>query len=188
MKEQEGSITLSFKPGDLIFIRESNLAAWLIRYWTRRGAPSWEPDGFNHVAICIKGAKWLSAEPSGIKMVSITELIKRARCFYIMRYEGEQAEKASEVADIALKLAAGRPYDFLGIIGFVMHRLLNIKVDWGNKWFCSELCTQAYIEFFAKYGVCFENRDPADTTPNDMANWALRNGFRIVSVVEMLKH
>jgi len=179
--------------GDLIFVHDKGFSAWLIRFWTRRGAPQDFPQGLNHVAICVGLDRWLSAEPTGIKERTTKWLLRNASGYVVLRYEGrpiaiaDQAriDKAPVVAATwAKKLAEGRPYDFLGIVGFVLHRLLNIKVDWGNKWFCSELCCEAYLRAFDELGIPHSYRDPADTTPNDLYKWAKANGFRVVATLE----
>ena len=173
--------------GDLVFIRENTPGAWLIRFWSRKGAPEWEPEGFNHVAIMVGPDEWLSAEPTGIKRRTLSWLKKRARKAMIMRFAGRPAGIATQArinragyvaAQYAIALAEGQPYDFLGVVGFCVHRLLGVRVDWGNRWFCSELCMEAYVRAFTELGIPHSYQLPADTTPNDLARWALANGFQ----------
>ncbi|MGB9590746.1 MAG: hypothetical protein ACPL68_07660, partial [Candidatus Hydrothermia bacterium] len=59
--------------GDLIFLRNTGLLPWFIRFWTRRGAPGGHK-GYNHVAICVGNDEWLSAEPRGVALRGLGEL------------------------------------------------------------------------------------------------------------------
>jgi len=53
---------------------------------------------------------------------------------------------------------AGKGYDYLGIAGFVF----GVR-DHSNKWFCSEICTEALI-----VSGCLEHTNSAKVSPNGL--------------------
>lgn len=162
--------------GALAFFRDRGIMPWLIRFWTRRGAPAWEPGGFNHVAICIGLDRWLSAEPQGVKERTLSYLSRHSEVVIILSFAGPP-RVAFIAAQEACKAANGKRYDFLGCMGFILNRIAGFTISSRANWFCSELCSYAWMEAMAHAGVPHEYRDPADTTPNDLARWALANGF-----------
>ena len=161
--------------GDMIFLRDRGPGAAMIRFWSRRGAPKGYPDGFNHVAMCIGDDLWLSAEPSGIKKVNTTFLTRNSVEAVLMCFTG--TDKIGWWAAQYSIAHMGEGYDFLGVVGFAVHRLTGIMIHWGGRQFCSEICLGSWIRALSEAGIPHSYRDPANTTPNDCFVWAMGTGF-----------
>ena len=174
----QGPVERGLPPiGSLIFTRDKGIGARLIRFWTRRGAPVWEPGGFNHVAICVGPDRWLSAEPSGVKERDTARITRDSEFWVILRFAGPE-RIAYMAAQEACAAANGKRYDFLGCVGFVLNRILGFQVSSSANWFCSELCSYAWLGAMAHAGYPHAYRDPQDTTPNDLARWAMAHQFQ----------
>ncbi len=161
--------------GDIVFLRDRGPSAALIRFWSRKGAPKEHPEGFNHVAMCIGSGLWLSAEPSGIQVVDTARLLRNAIEAVVLAYTGSP-RIGMWAAQYALT-HKGEGYDFLGVVGFAVHKLTGIMVHWGGRRFCSEICIEAWQKAFAEAGIPHSYRDPANTTPNDCFTWARAQGY-----------
>ncbi len=160
--------------GDLVFVRNTGLLPWLIRWWTRRGAPGGY-QGFNHVAMCVGENEWLSAEPRGVVRRSLGEILNGAEEHVILHFTGP-----ARVGFAAAQIATGylnSGYDFLGVAGFVLSRVIGLRVDFRGRWFCSEICHSAWQETLCENGLLRSFRDSADTTPNDLMAWAKAQGY-----------
>lgn len=159
--------------GDLLFIRNTGLLPWLIRFWTRRGAPGGHK-GYNHVALCVGEDSWLSAEPRGVVLRSLAELKEDAEESFILHFTGP-----ARVGFVAAQLAMASVksgYDFVGVLGFILSRVIGLRVDFRGRWFCSEICHSAWQEALCENGLLKTFRDSSDTTPNDLLAWALAQG------------
>ncbi|MEO0192383.1 MAG: hypothetical protein ABIM46_06340 [candidate division WOR-3 bacterium] len=162
--------------GDIILIRNTGLLPWLIRFWTRRGAPAGH-EGYNHAAICVgrsDEALWLSAEPCGVGIRNTTELLKGAEGFVVLHFTGPIRIGFSAAQRAMATLRSG--YDFVGVLGFVISRITGLRVDFRGKWFCSEICHSAWQEALVENGLLRSFRDSSDTSPNDLLAWALHQG------------
>lgn len=116
--------------GDLIFIRNTGLLPWLIRFWTRRGAPGGHR-GYNHVAICVGEDRWLSAEPRGVALRGLPELREGAEDCAILHFTGPARVGFAAAQRAMTSLKSG--YDFLGVVGFVVSRTAGLRVDFRGK-------------------------------------------------------
>jgi len=67
-------------------------------------------------------------------------------------------------------------YDFVGVAGFVLSRVIGLRVDFRGRWFCSEICHSAWQEALVENGLLKTFRDSSDTTPNDLMAWAKAQG------------
>lgn len=159
--------------GDLVFIRNTGLLPWLIRWWTRRGAPGGQ-GGYNHVAICVGKDEWLSAEPRGVVIRGLAELMSGAEAHSILHFTGPERVGFAAAQRAMASVRSG--YDFLGVAGFVLSRIIGLRVDFRGRWFCSEICHSAWQEALCENGLLKTFRDSADTSPNDLLVWALAQG------------
>ena len=159
--------------GDLLFTHDKGLMPWLIRLWTRRGAPR-GLKGFNHVAICVGHDQWLSAEPKGVMIRDTESLIGHAEEYAILGFTGDPkvSMRAAQIATSAVRTG----YDFVGILGFVLSKVIGLRIDFRGRWFCSEICHSAWQSALVEFGLLKTYRDSADTTPNDLYAWALEQG------------
>ena len=159
--------------GDLLFTYNKGLIPWLIRLWTRRGAPAGQK-GFNHVALCVGLDQWLSAEPKGVMIRNTENLIGPAEGYAILTFTGDPkvGMRAAQIASSAVRTG----YDFVGIVGFVLSKLVGLRIDFRGRWFCSEICHFAWQEALVEFGLLKTFRDSADTTPNDLLVWAMDQG------------
>ncbi|MEO0248090.1 MAG: hypothetical protein ABIN58_00835, partial [candidate division WOR-3 bacterium] len=150
MKESNMNMNGNISVGDLALIRNTGLLPWLIRWWTRRGAPGGHR-GYNHVAICVGENEWLSAEPRGIVIRRFSELTDSAEGYTILRFTGPERVGFAAAQLAMASMRSG--YDFLGVAGFVISRITGLRVDFRGRWFCSEICHSAWQEALCVNGL-----------------------------------
>lgn len=129
-------ITLQFSTQDKIFAR-------LIDWWT------W--GDYSHVDMILTDGRWLGARYDGVKA---REPYAVSKCLQVT------VEAPSEVMNVALS-QIGKPYDFMAILGFIVHR------DWqeDDSWICSELIAWA----FQQGGMSLLNTDKINRiSPRDL--------------------
>lgn len=132
-----------------------SLTSRLIRWW-QWGFP------FTHVAFVVdlkdkNDPVVIEAWWNGVRQGKFSEVHTPRTEFaiYSVQVTEEQKEKIEEF----LHRQLGKPYDWLGILGFPLR---NWKLESKNKWFCSELVFTA----FKQAGVeLLKNTHPSEVSP-----------------------
>ena len=127
----------------------------LIRWW-QWGFP------FTHVAFVVdlkdkNDPVVIEAWWNGVRRGRFSKIHTPGTEFavYSVQVTEEQKEKIEEF----LQRQLGKPYDWLGILGFPLR---NRKLESKNRWFCSELVFAA----FKKAGVeLLKNTHPSEVSP-----------------------
>lgn len=136
------------------FCKSNGVGAWLIRFLTF--------SNWNHVAIEINGLVWDSTGIHGVKVWSPET--------FFNHYEKVETRsifnKNEYSAQDFLRKQLGKEYDFTALLA------LPFREDWQdkNKWFCSELVTEALV----RSGYDFSHLPTYRVTPRDL--WILLGG------------
>jgi uncharacterized protein YycO len=110
-----------------VFSRRWGITSFLIRLFSWGGQ-------WSHVGIYDRNTGTvIEASYKGVREISLGEFIRNASKVDLVDYECPDVPKALEFA----RSQIGEPYDYLGILGFVVREPLYNKKS--NKWFCNRL-------------------------------------------------
>jgi len=132
-----------------------SLTSRLIRWW-QWGFP------YTHIAYCLDLSDpndpiVVEAWWNGVRHGKFSEVHTPGTEFavYSVQVTGKQKEKIEEF----LQRQLGKPYDWLGILGFPLR---SLKLERKDRWFCSELVFTA----FKQAGVALlKNTHPSEVSP-----------------------
>ncbi len=117
---------------------------------------------FTHIALAIdltnkRDPIVIEAWWNGVRRGKFSKV--HTPCTEFSVYSVEVTEKQKEKIFEFAESQIGKPYDWLGILGFV---LFNPNIESKNRWFCSELVFAA----FKKAGVeLLKNTHPSEVSP-----------------------
>jgi len=118
----------------LRFVGESAPFAKLIRFWT------WDSK-FSHVEFVFTEG-YLGARPiSGVRVRPFDYIKPKYQAFATVTLEDSfEDSKMTQSVETFARSQIGKPYDYLGIVGFVIKHDFNDT----HRWFCSALIAEAF--------------------------------------------
>ncbi|MHA1329936.1 MAG: YiiX/YebB-like N1pC/P60 family cysteine hydrolase [Candidatus Hodarchaeales archaeon] len=145
------------RKGDLICVEGNTLISKLIRFFDRAK--------YTHVAIYIGDGLVIESDWGGVQTNPLLEKYQklswdafRPKCLY---------KTKDKAIDFALE-QEGKGYDYHGLIGALLKGLfLTNMLDHKNRFWCSELVADAYIE--AGYPLT-KDLNSWDVSPQDLAD------------------
>jgi len=132
-----------------------SLTSRLIRWW-QWGFP------YTHIAYCLDLSDpndpiVVEAWWNGVRHGKFSEVHTPGTEFEV--YSVQVTERQKERIEDFLQQQLGKPYDWLGILGFPLR---NWKLERKNRWFCSELVFTA----FKQAGIeLLKNTHPSEVSP-----------------------
>lgn len=115
---------------------------------------------YSHAAIVLPENDVIDTDhPQGVTMRKLDDLLTESSAYEIIKVPVKNPKAAYDF----LRSQIGKPYDYGGVFSFI------VKRNWQDpdKWFCSELVTQALIQAKAD-GLEFT--EARKVTPEDLYN------------------
>jgi uncharacterized protein YycO len=178
-KRSYGDVRRELANGDLLCFRGAGLLSGTIRWITK--------SAYSHVGIVYvfeERRYCLEAVGSGVRLALVSELVKHYEGG-IDYFEMPQASAQQRNGAISFGFAQlGKLYNTDGILGFIRFLLTGRKGrrrrrrGGGNsdRWFCSEIVTEAYarqgIKFAAKHSSFYTS--PSDVAESDHVRFVCR--------------
>ncbi len=126
---------------------------------------------YTHVAISSGGPHLVNVMPPKAKLINLTEHYKGTYVKFL-KYKGDNFDNyiRYKIACLYNALAANLRYDWWGVLHFLIPRIKQMD----SRFFCSEVCSQAYKMFYPDF---LKELDNADIMP---ANFLANKEFEVV--------
>ena len=145
-------------------IKNETFIGKAIIWYTSKGLKSkfngeWKK-GFSHVELVVDGISCSASQYEN--KVRCKRINYNPSCWEFIELPVSYTQR-HKVGDF-FKDKIGKKYDYLGILGFIFGNR-----DSRDKWFCSEICTEA----LKQAGIIKWNKDSARVSPNDLYEFFL---------------